>query len=167
MGAMAANFDEEVPMMEGEGTRRLALLDMDWEHVRAVDILMVLRSFLVEVWATLHLQPTTLVLQASDLNILIVLRSFLDVVRATFHPAAHTAQLPGSKCPHRQPAVQGQAGPSAVGTWAWLRHLSCPFATLTTCFEGMLPCSKARAQLVVDSMPDFHLPRAGQDSLPD
>ena len=49
MGAMAANFDEEVPMIEGEGTRRLALLDMDWEHVRAVDILMVLRSFLAEV----------------------------------------------------------------------------------------------------------------------
>ena len=49
VGALAANFDEEVPTMEGEGTRRLALLDMDWEHVRAVDILMVLRSFLVEV----------------------------------------------------------------------------------------------------------------------
>ena len=53
-GAMAANFDEEVPMMDGEGTRRLALLDMDWEHVRAVDILMVLRSFLAEVRAPLH-----------------------------------------------------------------------------------------------------------------
>ena len=49
VGALAANFDEEVPLMEGEGTRRLALLDMDWEHVRAVDILMVLRSFLAEV----------------------------------------------------------------------------------------------------------------------
>ena len=36
-------------LMEGEGTRRLALLDMDWEHVRAVDLLMVLRSFLAEV----------------------------------------------------------------------------------------------------------------------
>lgn len=49
VGAMAANFDEEVPMMEGEGTARVALLDMDWEHVRALDILMVLRSFLAEV----------------------------------------------------------------------------------------------------------------------
>lgn len=53
VGALAANFDEEVPTMEGEGTRRLALLDMDWEHVRAVDILMVLRSFLAKVAAQL------------------------------------------------------------------------------------------------------------------
>lgn len=48
VGAMAASFDEEVPMMAGEGTRRLALLDMDWERLRAVDILMVLRSFLAQ-----------------------------------------------------------------------------------------------------------------------
>ena len=51
VGAMAASFDEEVPLMAGEGTRRLALLDMDWEHLRAMDILMVLRSFLAEVRA--------------------------------------------------------------------------------------------------------------------
>ena len=49
VGAMAGGLDEAVPVLEGEGTARLALVDMDWEHVKAVDILMVLRSFLAEV----------------------------------------------------------------------------------------------------------------------
>lgn len=44
VGAMAANPDEAIP--EGRETRRLAVLDLDWSHVRAVDILAVLRSFL-------------------------------------------------------------------------------------------------------------------------
>ena len=49
VGAMAGGLDEAVPVLEGKGTARLALVDMDWEHVKAVDILMVLRSFLAEV----------------------------------------------------------------------------------------------------------------------
>ena len=52
---MAGGLDEAVPVLEGEGTPRLALLDMDWDHVKAVDILMVLRSFLAEVH--IHFKP--------------------------------------------------------------------------------------------------------------
>ncbi|KAH8508184.1 hypothetical protein H0E87_010350 [Populus deltoides] len=36
---------ENVPVIE-EGTRRLAVVNMDWRHVRAVDLFVVLRSFL-------------------------------------------------------------------------------------------------------------------------
>ncbi|KAJ6682270.1 hypothetical protein OIU74_020501 [Salix koriyanagi] len=36
---------ENVPVVE-EGTRRLAIVNMDWRHVRAVDLFVVLRSFL-------------------------------------------------------------------------------------------------------------------------
>ena len=43
VGALAANPDEEVPL--ADETRRLAVLDLDWAHVRAVDVLAVLRSF--------------------------------------------------------------------------------------------------------------------------
>lgn len=45
VGALAANPREEVPLL-AEATARLACVDLDWEHVRAVDILAALRSFL-------------------------------------------------------------------------------------------------------------------------
>ena len=41
---MAANPDEHIP--DSEETRRLAIVDLDWDKIRAVDILAVLRSFL-------------------------------------------------------------------------------------------------------------------------
>ncbi|KFM22623.1 Pre-rRNA-processing protein esf1 [Auxenochlorella protothecoides] len=44
VGAMAANPQEQIPLVP-DATPRLAVLDLDWEHVRAVDILAVLRSF--------------------------------------------------------------------------------------------------------------------------
>lgn len=44
VGAYAANPNEDVLMLE-DSTARLACLDMDWENVKAVDILAVLRSF--------------------------------------------------------------------------------------------------------------------------
>ena len=47
VGAMAANPDEAIP--EAEETSRLAVLDLDWERIRATDILVVLRSFLDKV----------------------------------------------------------------------------------------------------------------------
>ena len=50
MGALAGNPDEPIP--EGDETARLAVLDLDWEHVSAVDILAVLRSFLGKVRIT-------------------------------------------------------------------------------------------------------------------
>lgn len=43
VGALAANPEEDIPLVDG--TRRLAVVDLDWQHVRAVDILVVLRSF--------------------------------------------------------------------------------------------------------------------------
>ena len=43
VGAMAANPDEEIPMVDA--THRIAIVDLDWDHVKAVDILAVLRSF--------------------------------------------------------------------------------------------------------------------------
>lgn len=47
VGAMAANPDEAIP--EAEETSRLAVLDLDWERIRATDILVVLCSFLGKV----------------------------------------------------------------------------------------------------------------------
>ena len=47
VGALAGNPDERIPA--GNETRRLALVDLDWDHVRALDILAVLRSFLAKV----------------------------------------------------------------------------------------------------------------------
>jgi hypothetical protein len=47
VGALAANPEEQVPLVEA--TRRLAVVDLDWGAVRAVDILAVLRSFLPKV----------------------------------------------------------------------------------------------------------------------
>ena len=44
VGAMAANPDENIP--ESDETKRLAIVDLDWDKIRAVDILAVLRSFL-------------------------------------------------------------------------------------------------------------------------
>ncbi|KAK9828879.1 hypothetical protein WJX72_002532 [[Myrmecia] bisecta] len=44
VGALAANPDEKIPTTDE--TRRLAIVDLDWERIRAVDILAVLRSFL-------------------------------------------------------------------------------------------------------------------------
>ncbi|GMH42843.1 hypothetical protein BSKO_10762 [Bryopsis sp. KO-2023] len=44
VGAYAGNPEEEIP--SGEATRRLAVVDLDWENIRAVDILNVMRSFL-------------------------------------------------------------------------------------------------------------------------
>ena len=41
---MAANPDEHIP--ESDETHRLAIVDLDWDKIRAVDILAVLRSFL-------------------------------------------------------------------------------------------------------------------------
>lgn len=49
VGAMAANPDEHIP--ESEETSRLAVLDLDWDRIRAADILVVLRSFLDKVRA--------------------------------------------------------------------------------------------------------------------
>lgn len=49
VGAMAANPDEHIP--EAEETSRLAVLDLDWDRIRAADILVVLRSFLDKVRA--------------------------------------------------------------------------------------------------------------------
>lgn len=46
IGAMAANPDERIP--ETDETTRLAVVDLDWDKIRAVDILAVLRSFLVK-----------------------------------------------------------------------------------------------------------------------
>eukprot|EP00798_Chlamydomonas_sp_ICE-L_P030470 gene30470-35481_t len=42
-GAMAANPNEEIPTTEE--TRRIAIVDIDWEHVTAVDMYAVLNSF--------------------------------------------------------------------------------------------------------------------------
>lgn len=44
IGAMAANPDEHIP--DSDETHRLAIVDLDWDKIRAVDILAVLRSFL-------------------------------------------------------------------------------------------------------------------------
>lgn len=44
VGAYAANPNENVPMLP-DATKRLACVDLDWEHIKAVDILAVLRSF--------------------------------------------------------------------------------------------------------------------------
>ncbi|EFN57460.1 hypothetical protein CHLNCDRAFT_57252 [Chlorella variabilis] len=44
VGALAANPEEPI-LMQPDATPRLAAVDLDWEHVRAVDILAVLRSF--------------------------------------------------------------------------------------------------------------------------
>ncbi|PRW59387.1 Pre-rRNA-processing esf1 [Chlorella sorokiniana] len=44
VGALAANPEEPIPLLP-DATRRLAAVDLDWDHVRAVDILAVLRSF--------------------------------------------------------------------------------------------------------------------------
>ncbi|KAL3137794.1 hypothetical protein ABBQ38_005051 [Trebouxia sp. C0009 RCD-2024] len=46
VGAMAANPDEHIP--DSEETPRLAIVDLDWDKIRAVDILAVLRSFLAK-----------------------------------------------------------------------------------------------------------------------
>lgn len=43
---MAANPDEHIP--DSEETARLAIVDLDWDKIRAVDILAVLRSFLAK-----------------------------------------------------------------------------------------------------------------------
>ncbi|GAX82620.1 hypothetical protein CEUSTIGMA_g10046.t1 [Chlamydomonas eustigma] len=43
VGAMAANPEEKIPLMDE--TKRIAIVDLDWDHVKAVDILAVLRSF--------------------------------------------------------------------------------------------------------------------------
>ena len=42
-GAMAANPAEVIP--RGDETRRLAVVDLDWERLTSLDILVVLRSF--------------------------------------------------------------------------------------------------------------------------
>ena len=44
VGAYAANPNEDIPLLE-DATKRLACVDLDWEHVKAVDILAALRSF--------------------------------------------------------------------------------------------------------------------------
>lgn len=44
VGAYAANPNENVPMLS-DATKRLACVDLDWEHIKAVDILAVLQSF--------------------------------------------------------------------------------------------------------------------------
>lgn len=44
IGAMAANPSEEVPLLP-DATSRIALVDLDWEHIRAIDIFAALRSF--------------------------------------------------------------------------------------------------------------------------
>ncbi|KAK9815149.1 hypothetical protein WJX73_008881 [Symbiochloris irregularis] len=44
VGVMAANPDEQIP--EGQESSRLAVLDLDWGSIRAVDIFAVLTSFL-------------------------------------------------------------------------------------------------------------------------
>ncbi|KDD72917.1 hypothetical protein H632_c2737p0, partial [Helicosporidium sp. ATCC 50920] len=44
VGALAVNPRERIPGTE-QATARLAAVDLDWDHVRAVDILAVLRSF--------------------------------------------------------------------------------------------------------------------------
>lgn len=41
---MAANPDEHIP--DSDETHRLAIVDLDWDKIRAVDLLAVLRSFL-------------------------------------------------------------------------------------------------------------------------
>lgn len=46
VGAMAANPDEHIP--DSDETHRLAIVDLDWDKIRAVDILAVLRSFLAK-----------------------------------------------------------------------------------------------------------------------
>ena len=43
---MAANPDEHIP--DSDETHRLAIVDLDWDKIRAVDILAVLRSFLAK-----------------------------------------------------------------------------------------------------------------------
>jgi hypothetical protein len=45
VGAYAANPNEEVPLLP-DATPRLACLDLDWVNVRAVDILVALKSFI-------------------------------------------------------------------------------------------------------------------------
>ena len=44
VGGMAANPAEPIPL--GDETSRLAVVDLDWSRLRAVDIMAVLRSFL-------------------------------------------------------------------------------------------------------------------------
>lgn len=44
VGALAANPDEHIP--DGQESARLAIVDLDWDRIRAVDILVVLSSFL-------------------------------------------------------------------------------------------------------------------------
>lgn len=44
VGALAANPEEPIPLLP-DPTSRLACVDLDWDHVRAVDIMVALRSF--------------------------------------------------------------------------------------------------------------------------
>ena len=44
IGAMAANPREQIPLLP-DATTRLACVDLDWDNIRAVDILVALRSF--------------------------------------------------------------------------------------------------------------------------
>ena len=43
---MAANPDEHIP--DSDETHRLAIVDLDWDKICAVDVLAVLRSFLAK-----------------------------------------------------------------------------------------------------------------------
>lgn len=45
VGALAANPREKIPLLP-DATNRLACVDLDWEHITAVDIFVALRSFL-------------------------------------------------------------------------------------------------------------------------
>jgi hypothetical protein len=45
VGALAANPLEPIPLLP-DATARLACVDLDWDHIRSVDILVALRSFL-------------------------------------------------------------------------------------------------------------------------
>ena len=49
VGALAANPEEAVPEAAGDSAR-LAIVDLDWERVAAVDLLALLSSFLGKVW---------------------------------------------------------------------------------------------------------------------
>ena len=48
VGALAANPEEAVPEAAGDSAR-LAIVDLDWERVAAVDLLALLSSFLGKV----------------------------------------------------------------------------------------------------------------------
>ncbi|KAI3438627.1 hypothetical protein D9Q98_001049 [Chlorella vulgaris] len=91
VGALAANPEEEIPLLP-DATCRLAAVDLDWEHVRAVDILAVLRSFVPKGGAI-----TRVVVYPSDYGLDRMAQEAVMGPRGIFKPAAASAGASGKQ----------------------------------------------------------------------